>query len=137
MNTLFNEKNRKTTLVLLLTGVTLISLALIMGIADNLPGIMLLYSGCISLITLFTRQWRTIKNFFLLFVFSIIGLIGFSILHNVLYALKILAGDINLLSDNFEILSVTTFLIAVLLCPPGILVGGAGSLIYYFKKRTE
>jgi len=134
---LFNEDNRKKTVILLSISIVLIFFALIIGIDDNPPGVFLIYFGFITLILVFIHHWRDSKKFLILFVSSIIGGIVFGVLHNLFDGLQIMTGDVIVLSQILVFLSVTSFLIALLVCPPGILIGIVGSLVFYFKGRKK
>lgn len=136
LSMLIGDKNKhKITLILLLIGCILIVLSLIIGISDNFPGILLCYLGITSLMLAFTHHWREIKKFIILLLWSIIGFPVSVVLHNLLYALgKILAENV-ILNQMFEILHVLFFLIAILICPPAMLIGAVGSLVTYIRKK--
>jgi hypothetical protein len=134
---LFNKQNRKTTIVLLIYGIVSIASGLIKGIDDNPPGIILLYLGIISLMVMFVRHWRSAKKFLIFSVSSIIGFIVFAILHNVMYGLHKIVGNIIVLSQLLVFLDVSSFLLAVIICPPGVLVGAVGTMVYLFKGRRN
>lgn len=133
----FNDNNRKTTLKLLSISFVLIILALFIGISDNPPGIILLYVGFITLILVFVHHWRIAKKYLFLFIFSFTGLFLFSLLHNVFHGLAKMSGDIIVLSQMLSILHVLFFLIALIVCPPGILVGAVGGIVNYFKNKKN
>jgi len=134
---LFNEDNRKKTVILLSISIVLIIFALIIGIDDNPPGVFLIYFGFITLILVFIHHWRDSKKFLILFVSSIFGAIIFGVLHNLFDGLQKMMGDIIILSQILVFLSVISFMIALLVCPPGILIGIVGSLVFYFKGRKN
>jgi len=117
--------------------VVLIFFALIIGIDDNPPGILSIYVGFILLIMAFIHYWRESKKFLSLLVTSIFGAIIFGVLHNLFDGLQKMMGDINILSQILVFLSVTTFLIALIVCPPGILIGLVGGIVLYFKGRKK
>jgi hypothetical protein len=133
-----NKSNRKVTFIFLAISIILLVIALIIGIADNTPGLLLFLIGVVALILVFVHRWRKAKNFLILFVASIICFPIFAVLHNVMYGLEKMAGDIIVLSQLLGFLDVLFFLMAILVCPPGILVGAVGSIVFYFKnKRRE
>ena len=136
-NNLFDPDKKKTTVILLSTGLILILMALIVGVSDNPPGIILLYLGFISLTLMFVHPWHTARPFFILFTGSLIGLPVFAVLHNVWHGLHTLVSDMIVLDPLFQFLSVISFLIALIACPPGVLVGGIGSIIWYFKDKKN
>jgi len=136
-NILFNEDNRKTTVILFSVSIVFIFFALIIGIDDNPPGILLIYLGSFALILTFIHHWRESKKFLILFVLSIFGAIIFGILHNLFDGLQIMTGEIIVLSQILVFLSVTSFLIALIVCPSGMLIGAFGSIAFYFKNRKS
>jgi hypothetical protein len=83
--------------------------------------------------------WRELSKFLILLGASIGGFFIFVLLHNGFYALGTITNHIVVLSHLIEALSVVSFCIAVLLCPPAFLVGAAGSIaraINRWKKQT-
>ena len=79
------------------------------------------------------------KNFLILLVVSLVGFGVFVVLHNLFYTLAELATSIIVLRHLLEFLHAAFFLIALFLCPLGLVVGVIGSLltatVYFGKKR--
>ena len=67
---------------------------------------------------------------------SALGFVIFGILHNVFYALASKAGT-GALQSLLQGLSVAAFLLAVLVCPPAILVGAVGSAVMLLRTRRR
>jgi len=103
-------------LILAALGSALIAAALIIGIDDNLPGILLCFAGIGSLIYAFIRHWKKRSNYVIMLVASIIGMLVFAILHNVFEAV------------GLEVIGAGFFLLAVLICPIAFLIGLVGTL---------
>lgn len=59
------------------------------------------------------------------------------LLHNFLYALAIVVGHIIVLKYIFEFLHATFFILAVLVCPLGFLIGTVGNATIFIKKRKR
>jgi hypothetical protein len=137
MKNLFNEKNRKRTRFFLFLGLILLSAGLITGINDNPPGIALLYLGVLSLLMMFIHPLRGHKPYVKLFAYSIAGFILFAFLHNALYGVNKMIGEIMVLNQVLEFLHVTCFLMAVIICPPGILIGFIGLLYWIIRERIR
>ncbi len=78
-----------------------------------------------------------LKGFLLLTGISSPGFFMSVLLHNFLYALAEITKQINLLSRLFEVLHVIFFIIAVIVCPIGFLVGIIGSLLLINKKERS
>jgi hypothetical protein len=109
-------------LSLLLTGCLLVTIAVIIGIADNLPGILLCYAGIISAVFAFIHHWKKSKGFVIMLVASIAGFVLFAVLHNVLEA------------KGLEIIGAGFFLIAIFVCPVTFLIGLVGTLVTGSRK---
>ena len=122
-----NVLKQKMTYVFLLLSIISVVIALIVGIDDNPPGIVLCYIGSILFFLAFTHSWKKAKPFLLLAVFSLVGLVVSAILTNVL-------GDIGGEGTLLGIIGAVFFLIAIFICPAGLLIGIVGSIVKSFKK---
>lgn len=111
--------------------------AILVGVSDNLPGIVLCYLAVITLIVAVTRTWKRTKMFLILLGASVVGFIVFVVLHNVFYGLTILTSHITALSHLMEVFHVAFFIIAVFLCPAAFLVGVIGSIVLAIKGRRR
>lgn len=142
IDSLFNPTNRKLTFILLGSGVLMILLAMLIGVSDNPPGIAVLFTGMILTFLAFVHYWRSAKAYLWLMLFSLLGGVVFAVLHNLLDALSVSLADISFLPNVIEVFSAMCFLIAVLVCPVGLVVGFLGALLTYFlnmnpKKAAE
>lgn len=108
--------------------------AFVVGIDDNLPGIALLYGGLICLTLAAVCRWRRPKSFFSLFALSLVGFFLFAVLHNLLYAVG-KSTAIAWVQAVMEGLHVAAFMIALLVCPVGVLVGLVGWITTLFLNR--
>ena len=133
---LFEPQNQRITLILLLAGILFIVIGSVIGIADNPPGIIVLFIGIILLFFAFIHFWRSSKPYLILLVVSLAGGIVFAILHNLFDVLAGNWSEIALIPQILEGLATGSFLIAVLLCPVGIFVGFFGAILTYFLKRN-
>ena len=136
INILFDPPNRKITLFLLIFGSLFVAVGSIIGIADNPPGIIVMFVGIILLFFAFIHFWRKEKSFLILIGVSLFGGFVFAVLHNFLDALVEKSEGVFLVPQFLEALSAGSFLIAVLICPVGIFVGFFGALLTYFLKRN-
>jgi hypothetical protein len=133
-----NRRNLLISISLLIAGGMLILVASLIGVSDNLPGIILCFLGVISLIFAFIHHWRKPKNYKVLFFVSIIGLPVFAILHNLLEVVgHNLTNNHLVLSHFFNALSVIFFLAAVFICPFTLLIGLAGFFIFKYRQRNK
>ena len=105
---------------------------LLVGIEDNPLGLLLVYVAVTSYILVFADRWREPRRFFLLLGLSFLGFVVFGVLHNVFHAIG-KSSSVSWVTSLMEVLHVGSFLVAVLICPAGILVG----LIGYFMARKS
>jgi hypothetical protein len=116
-------------LVLLAVGCAFLAAGLIVGINDNPPGLVLVYLAVATGFAAFAHRWRRVKPFLILLIVCLVGFPLSVVLHNVFYALGEVAADVVGLSQVLAFLEVVFFLIAVLVCPPGVLIGAVGSVV--------
>ena len=133
------QGRRKRKEVFILAGIfcALVISAIIVGVSDNIPGIVLCYLATIVLAVALTRTWRKTKRFLILMVASVIGFFVFVFLHNAFYALTILTNHIAALSHLMEAFHVVFFIIAIFLCPATFLVGAVGSIVCAIIERRK
>lgn len=137
MRAFSTPSNRKRTFILFGICVVLAVAATVVGVADNLPGILLAFASVGAFVVAFVHPWRAPKHFLWLIGAFGLGFIVSAVLHNLLYgaAQKVGASGVahNLLSGA----GVAFFLIAVLVCPPGLLVGVVGAIATSMRKRQS
>lgn len=113
----------------------------LVGLNGNRPGIMLCYLAGGSLILALVHDWRKAKYFLILLGASVVGFVVFAILHNVFYGLAQISSDVVVLSQVLKFLDATSFLVAIFMCPAGLVIGIIGSMviavIYFRKKRLS
>ena len=127
-------KPRRLMLALLAAGCVFLVAALVIGINDNLPGLVLVYLAVTAWLVAFAHRWRRVKSFLILLVVCLLGFPLFAVLHNVFYALAELTSDVVILSQALGFLEVVFFMLGVLVCPPGVLVGAVGSVILALSR---
>jgi hypothetical protein len=127
--------SRKTTFILLAICGASLAITLFIGISDNPPGILLCFLAAIALILAFVHTWRKAKYFLILLGVSLIGFFVFVVLHNLFWSLGQMAEDITILKNLLNFIDAVSFLVALLVCPAGCLIGAVGSLIMYLKER--
>ena len=66
---------------------------------------------------------------------SLIGFPLFVLLHNLFYGLGQVAADVIVLGTLLEFLHAVFFLVAIMVCPAGVLIGAVGSVVTYCKGR--
>jgi len=131
-----SRKRRKVFIVAGLFCALVIS-AIVVGVSDNIPGIVLCYLATAVLAVASTHTWRKTKRFLILLVASLLGFFVFVFLHNAFYALTILTNHIVALSRLMEAFHALFFIIAVFLCPVTFLVGSVGSIACTIIERRK
>ncbi len=111
--------------------------ALAVGIADNLPGIVLLFGAIICWTLAVVRRWSRPKSFLWLALGAAVGFLVFAVLHNVFFGLGKMAADQPFLHGLFEVLHVVSFLLAVIVAPPVLVVGLIGWLVAGWRQRKS
>jgi hypothetical protein len=119
----------------LAAGAVALAGAMVAGIDGNPLGLGLLYLAAVLLVVAIVHHWRRPRRFFWLFLGSLIGFPVFAILHNAFYAFGELSKDLPVLPWIFEGLHVAGFLIAIVVCPAGALVGLIGFIITAVRAR--
>lgn len=129
------RRRRKEMFVLAGTFCALIIIAILVGVGDNMPGIVLCYLAAITLVIALTRTWKKPRKFLILMGSSVIAFFSFVVLHNLFYALAIITSDTAALSYSMAVLEVVFFIIAIFLCPAAFLVGAVGSVVFAIRGK--
>jgi len=129
--------NRKITLILLAICGLLAIAATVVGINDNLPGILLAFLAATAFVLAFVHPWRRAKNFLILLGASVIGFALFVVLHNVFDTLGQMAADAPVVGWLLQGLSVLSFFLAIIGCPAAFLVGVVGSVAMFIRNRHQ
>jgi hypothetical protein len=130
-------RNRIRTLVLLaVSGLSAIAAA-IAGITNNPPGILLAYLAATALVLAFVHPWRTPSQFRRLLYASALGLVLFGLLHNAFEAIAWNSGGSGIVPHLLDGAGAAFFLIATLVCPPGLLIGTVGSVVMYVTNHRR
>ena len=125
------------TLILLAVCGLLAVAAGVLGIADNPPGLLSAFLSAGAFFLAFTHPWRTSRQFLHLLYASGLGIVVFAVLHNVFEAMAWRLSDSSLLHGFLGGLGGVFFLIAILVCPPGLLVGAIGAGVMSARKRNQ
>lgn len=124
-----NPGTRTTTLWLLGAAVILAAAALLVGISDNPPGIVLLYLAGLAMVLAGTHRWRSRKKFGLLFIGAVIGFFVLGVVHNFAEVGAHRIADLPVIPLILSGISVAGFLAALILCPMAGLVGALGWVV--------
>ena len=129
--------NRILTIVFLAIGCASATSAVVVGISDNPPGILLAFGAAAAFVIAFVHPWRTVKQFRRLLYVALLGLVIFAILHTLFEAIAAKFTGAGVFQNILQGIGVATFLIAVLICPPAIVVGAIGMLVMFIRNRRR
>ena len=130
-------RNRIRMLILLAVCGLLAIAAGTVGIDDNPPGIFLAFLSACAFILAFAHPWRAPKQFLYLIAASGLGVIVFGVLHNVFEVIAGRSGGSGLFYELLSGASVVSFLLAILVCPIGVLVGAIGAFVTSIWNRRR
>jgi membrane associated rhomboid family serine protease len=120
----FAKPQRRRTLLYLVICGALASAAGVVGIDDDLPAQSLAWLAAIALVLAFIHPWRTPKRFLLLIGASVLGFVVFAVLSSLMENAGVFGGGV-------------FFLLALFLCPAGLLVGIIGAVGTFAASRRE
>ena len=135
IDALSTPQNRSRAFILFAVCGVLAIAAIAVGIDDNPPGVLLAYLSATAFVLAFVHPWRTSKQFRRLIYASILGFVVFGILSNVFEGIASNLAGSGLVNSLLNGAGAACFLVAALLCPPGLLVGAVGAVILYFRER--
>ena len=130
--------NRKTTLILLAICGLLAMAAVVVGIDDNPPGILLAFLAAIAFVFAFVHPWRTAKKFMFLLLASVIGFVLYIILNIILDTAVQDPATVGGLQDLLQSSAVDALsIIIAMLCPAAFIVGAVGSVAIFMRNRRR
>ena len=129
--------NRKMTLIFLAICGLLTIAALVVGIDDNLPGILLACLAGIAFVLAFVHPWRTAKKFLFLLLASVLGFVLYIIL-NIILDVAAQASSTSALQDVLQSPVVNALsIIIVMVCSAAFIVGAVGSVAMFIRNRRQ
>jgi hypothetical protein len=120
-------------LILLACAAVLLGAALLVGVSDNPPGILLLMLSAMAAVLALVGPLRTRRHCELLLLWSLVSLVAGVILHNVSDAVGAAVGPA-WLKAIFAAIGVAFFLVAIILGPAGALVGAIGIVVKSIRR---
>ena len=135
INALSTHHNRKLSLIFLAACCISAIAAAVIGIEDNAPGILCAFIATVALVLAFVHPWRTTKQFSLLLLGAVLCFVISGVLHNVFHGIAGSMESTQILQKILKGLGVTAFYLALLICPPAVMVGLAGSVAMFFHKH--
>ena len=130
--------NRKMTLILLAICGLLAIAAVVVGIDDNLPGILLAFLAATAFVLAFVHPWRTARKFIYLLLASILGFVLFIILNIVLDTIAQNPATTSALQNLLQSPALNAFSITIaMICSAAFIVGAVGSVAMFIRNRHQ
>jgi hypothetical protein len=134
---LSTHRNRVVTAVFLAIAAACAAAAGLVGISDNPPGILLAYGAAAALVLAVVHPWRSSRQYRYLLYASVLGFVVFAALHNVFEVVAGRLGGPGVVVAVLQGIQVAAFLIAVLICPPAVIIGAAGAVVMWIRNRRR
>jgi uncharacterized membrane protein (UPF0136 family) len=130
--------NRKLALILLAICGLLAIAAVVVGINDNLPGILLAFLAAAAFVLAFVHPWRTAKKFVFLILASVLGFVLFVILNIILDTATQNPTTTGVLQNLLQSPVIDAFsIIIAMLCTAAFIVGVVGSITMFIRNRRR
>ena len=130
--------NRRITLILLAMCGLLAITAVIVGIDDNPPGILLAFLAATAFVLAFVHPWRTVRQFMFLLLASVFGFTLFVILNIILDTVAQNPANTGTLQDLLESPAIEALsIIIIMICPAAFIVGAVGSVAMFIRSRRR
>ena len=137
MKALPTPHGRTLTIAFLAIAAALAAAAGLVGISDNPPGILLAYGAAAALILAFVHPWRTSRQFRYFFYAVFVGIAVLVVVHNVFEVVAGRMGGPGFVVAVLQGIQVAAFLIAILICPPALVIGAVGAVIMWIRNRRR
>jgi hypothetical protein len=130
--------NRKTTLILLAICGLLAIAAVVVGIDDNLPGVLLAFLAATAFVLAFIHPWRTARMFMFLLLASVLGFAFYIVLNIILDTAVQDPATAGALQDLLQspVVDALSIIIAML-CLAAFIVGAVGSVAMFIRNRRR
>ena len=135
----FSTPHNKTNTVILLAVCGLLAIAAaVVGVDDNLPGVLLAFLAATAFVLAFVHPWRTAKKFVLLLLASVLGFVLYIILNIILDTAVQDPATAGALQDLLQspVADALSIIIAML-CPAAFIVGAVGSVAMFMRNRRR
>ena len=131
-------RNRITTFILLAICGLLAIAAVVVGIEDNLPGILLAFLAATAFVLAFVHPWRTTRKFMFLLLASVLGFVLFIILNIIFDSVAQNPATSGALQDLIQSPAINALnLIIAMICPAAFIVGAVGSVAMFIRNRRQ
>ena len=88
-------------------------------------------------LTLKQKVRGVLKKYLILTGISATGFFVSIFLHNIFYGLSIITSQISILAFFMGIFDITFFIIAIFVCPLGLMIGIIGTIVVFIRKKRE
>ena len=130
--------NRKMTVILLAVCGLLAIAAVVVGIDENLPGILLAFLAATAFVLAFVHPWRTTRQFMFLLLASVLGFILFIILSMISDSIVQNPASSDTLQKLIESpVNEALSIIFAMLCSAAFLVGVVGAVVMFIRNRRQ
>ncbi|MCX6060411.1 MAG: hypothetical protein NTW69_19980 [Chloroflexi bacterium] len=130
--------HKKLTLIFLAVCVLLAIAAIVTGIEDNLPGILLALLSATAFVLAFVHPWRITKKYLFLLLGSVLSFVLYIILNIILDTITQDPATSSALLDLLEspVLNAISIIIAMI-CTAAFIVGAVGSVAMFIRNRRQ
>ncbi len=130
--------HKKLTIIFLAVCVLLAIAAIVTGIEDNLPGILLAFLAATAFVLAFVHPWRIAKKYLFLFLGSVLSFVLYIILNIILDTITQDPATSSALQDLLEspVLNAISIMIAMI-CTAAFIVGAVGSIAMLIRNRRK
>ena len=130
--------NRIKALILLAICGLLAIAAVVVGIDDNPPGILLAFLAATAFVLAFAHSWRTARKFMFLLLASVLGLVLLIILNIIFDSVTQNPATSGALQDLIQSPAINALnLIVAMICPAAFIVGAVGSVAMFIRNRRQ
>ena len=123
--------------ILIAAGVLSGAIAFVIGVSDNLPGIILLYVGLTCLAGAWVWTWPSPRDFWILLLVSLVAFLVGVVLHNLIYAFGTMVVGNRFLTGMSGFLGGFFFLVAVVAVGPTAFVALVGGIYTSWRGMTR
>ena len=134
---LYESSHQKAILAILIPAVVLVIWGLMISSTYNSLAVILMFSGIAICVIAYVYRWRDPVWFLIIIGLSIVGFPLFVLLHNAFYAVGEISKNIYLLKGIFEALHAVSFIIAIGVCPTGVVIGITGLMVTLLVRWKE
>ena len=131
-------RNRIKTLILLVVCGLSATVAVVVGIDDNLLGVMLALLAAIAFVLAFAHPWRTARKFMFLLLASVLGFVLFIIMNIITDSIVQNPATSGTLQNLIQSpVNDALNLILAMICVAAFIVGTIGSVAMFIRSRRE